>query len=156
MADALAASIAILGLTLISTILVSQEAWLRLVGGLFLCFLGLRTFLARPVKEAKPIKTNGLLGDLLSTFFLTFTNPMTVSSFVAILAGFGLAGASESYLSAVLLIAGIFIGSALWWVILGTALYLHGGKFDTAGLQWLSRISGVLIAGFGVIVLLAR
>jgi len=154
-ADALAAGIAVLGLTLISAFLVSQEAWLHLAGGLFLCYLGVRTFLARPAKEARAPKANGLLGDFVSTFFLTFTNPVTISSFVAILAAFGLGGASESYLATAVLIAGIFIGSALWWIILGVPLHLNGTKFNTEGLQWLSRISGVLITGFGFIVLLA-
>ena len=40
-ADAFYGSIAGFGLTVISSLLVSQQAWLRLVGGLFLCYLGL-------------------------------------------------------------------------------------------------------------------
>ena len=50
-ADAFYGTIAAFGLTFISTFLVSQQAALRLVGGLFLCYLGIRTFLARPATE---------------------------------------------------------------------------------------------------------
>ena len=50
-ADAIYGCIAGFGLTLISKFLVSQQVWLRLIGGGFLCFLGVRTFLSKPAEH---------------------------------------------------------------------------------------------------------
>lgn len=152
-ADAVSGGIVVLGLTLVSSFLSSQHEWLRPIGGLFLCYLGLRTFMAKPAEQAISTKENGLMGAYTSTFFLTFTNPVTILSFVAIYAGWGVRSLSGDYLSAAALTSGIFFGSALWWVILGAALLLSREKFTDHGLRWIHRISGVIIAGFGFVVL---
>ena len=51
-ADAIYGSIAGLGLTAVSGFLVSQQVELRIVGGVFLCYLGVKTLLAEPPEEA--------------------------------------------------------------------------------------------------------
>jgi threonine/homoserine/homoserine lactone efflux protein len=51
-ADAIYGSVAGFGLTFISNFLVSQQLWLHLVGGIFLCYLGVRTLLAKPADQA--------------------------------------------------------------------------------------------------------
>ena len=99
-ADAIYGSIAGFGLAFISNFLVSQQFWLRLVGGIFLCYLGTRTLLSRPAEQAPVGKNGGLLAAYGSTLFLTLTNPMTIISFVAIFAGLGLAAARGNYGSA--------------------------------------------------------
>ncbi len=154
-ADAIYGSIAGFGLTFISTFLISQQTWLRLIGGAFLCYLGLKTWLAKPSKQAATTKGTGLIGAYSSTFFLTFTNPMTIISFAAIFAGLGLANASGSYASAGILVLGVFSGSAIWWSILCSGVGLFQEKFSVHGLQWVNRISGTIIIGFGLWALLS-
>lgn len=154
-ADALYGCIAGFGLTFISNILISQQVWLRLIGGAFLCYLGLKTFLARPAEKAASAQGNGLGGAYASTFFLTLTNPMAILSFAAIFAGLGVASASGNYLPAGVLVLGVFIGSALWWLILSGGVGLFRAKFSPHGLRWVNRISGVIIAGFGLLALLS-
>ena len=46
-ADAIYGCIAGFGLTFVSDVLVGQQTWLRLFGGLFLLYLGVKTFLAQ-------------------------------------------------------------------------------------------------------------
>ena len=154
-ADAIYGCIAGFGLTFISTFLVSQQAWLHLVGGVFLCYLGLKTLFAKPAEGAALDRANGLVAAYASTFFLTITNPMTIISFAAIFAGLGLATTSGSYVSAGLLVSGVFIGSALWWLILSGGVGLFREKFKPKGLQWVNRISGAIITGFGLFALLS-
>jgi threonine/homoserine/homoserine lactone efflux protein len=154
-ADAIYGCIAGFGLTFISNFLVSQQVWLRLVGGVFLCYLGLKTLLAKPAEQAALAKGNGLVGAYGSTFFLTFTNPMTIISFAAIFAGLGLASTSGNYQSAGVLVLGVFIGSALWWLILSGGVGVFRGRFNPHGLQWVNRISGAIIAGFGLFAILS-
>lgn len=154
-ADALYGCIAGFGLTLISNFLVSQQVWLRLVGGLFLCYLGVKTLLSKPAAQAAVAKGNGLLGAYASTFFLTVTNPVTIIAFAAVFAGLGLANTSGNYGAAGVLVAGVFLGSALWWLLLSGGVGLLREKFNTAGLLWVNRISGVIITGFGLLALMS-
>ncbi len=154
-ADAIYGCIAGFGLTFISSILVSQQVWLRLIGGVFLCYLGLKTFLARPAEEAASAEGRGLIGAYVSTFLLTLTNPITILSFAVIFAGLGLGSASGNYISAGLLVSGIFIGSALWWLMLSGGVGLLRTRFNLQGLRWVNRISGIIITGFGLIALLS-
>jgi len=154
-ADAIYGCIAGFGLTLISSFLISQQVWLRLVGGSFLCFLGFRTFLSKPAEQAASTKGKGLVGSYVSTFFLTITNPVTILSFAAIFAGLGIGGASVNHVSAALLVLGVFIGSALWWFILSGVANVFRAEFSRDKLKWINRVSGIIIATFGVIALLS-
>ncbi|HTX78114.1 MAG TPA: LysE family transporter [Longilinea sp.] len=154
-ADALYGCVAGFGLAFISSFLVAQQFWLRLIGGMFLCYLGIKTLLAKPAEQAAVVKGNSLAGAYASTFFLTLTNPMTILSFAAIFAGLGLASTGRDYASAGVLVLGVFLGSALWWLMLSGGVGVFRGKFNLQGLQWINRISGVIIAGFGLFALIS-
>ena len=154
-ADAIYGCIAGFGLAFISNFLVSQQVWLHLIGGVFLCSLGIKTGLTKPAEGATLGNKNGLLGAYTSTFFLTLTNPMTIISFAAIFAGLGLAGARGNYSSAGVLVLGVFCGSAVWWSILSGGVGLLRDKFNQHMLRWVNCISGVIITGFGIYALLS-
>ncbi|CBN54721.1 MULTISPECIES: LysE family translocator [Kamptonema] len=153
-ADGLYGSIAGFGLTFISGFLVSQQVWLRIIGGIFLCYLGITTFLAKPAQSAAEATGKGLIGAYASTFFLTATNPLTILSFAAIFAGLGVASAGSNYLDSGILVLGVFLGSALWWLLLSTGVSILRKKFDDRSLIWINRISGLIIIVFGIIALL--
>ncbi|GIV98243.1 MAG: lysine transporter LysE [Herpetosiphonaceae bacterium] len=152
-ADALYGAIAGFGITAISTMLINQQMWLRLIGGLFLCYLGLKTMLAAPAQEAAPANSYGLAGAYASTLLLTLTNPLTILSFAAIFAGLGVGTSTDSYLGAMLLVLGVFTGSALWWLLLSSGISVFRGAFNPARLRWTNRISGLIILGFGLLAL---
>jgi threonine/homoserine/homoserine lactone efflux protein len=154
-ADAIYGAIAGFGLTFISNFLVEQQTWLRLIGGLFLFVLGLKTLLEKPTDQAFSDQMNKLIDAYSSTFFLTFTNPITIISYVAIFAGLGLASDGRSYFSAGILVLGVFTGSMLWWLLLNGGAGIFREKFTLNGLQWINRISGVIIIGFGIYVFLS-
>jgi threonine/homoserine/homoserine lactone efflux protein len=153
-ADAMYGSIAGFGLTLISAFLLDQQIWIRLVGGAFLCYLGLKTFFAKSSDQATLVQRNGLLGAYISTFFLTLTNPMTILSFAAIFAGLGLGVAprdySSSYASAGVLVSGVFVGSSAWWLLLSGGVSLLRRQFGQSTMRWVNRISGLVILSFGI------
>jgi threonine/homoserine/homoserine lactone efflux protein len=154
-ADGFYGCVAGFGLTFISGFLVGQQFWLRLVGGLFLCYLGVRTLLARPAKSADPVGNSGLLAAYASTLFLTLTNPVTILAFAAIFAGLGIAGTGGDYGSAAMLVLGVFTGSALWWLILSGSVSLLRAKLTAARLRWVNRLSGLVIIVFGLAALLS-
>jgi threonine/homoserine/homoserine lactone efflux protein len=152
-ADAVYGSIAAFGLTVITTMFVSQQLWLRLIGGLFLLYLGIKTTLSKPAELAASAQASNFLGAYVSTFLLTLTNPMTILSFAAIFAGLGVGGASRSYLAAILVVCGVFAGSTLWWCCLTSGISLLRKKFTARWLLWINRVSGAVIVVFGVFVL---
>jgi threonine/homoserine/homoserine lactone efflux protein len=156
-ADAFYGTVAGFGLTAVSAVLVEQHFWLKIVGGAFLCYLGIRTLLSKPAEEAaQAANRRGLVGAYLSTFLLTLTNPMTILSFVAIFAGMGIANTGGDYGAALSLVVGVFLGSALWWLTLsGGVGFLREVFSAPASLRWINRVSGVIITGFGVYALLS-
>ena len=154
-ADAIYGCIAGFGLTFISSILVNQQGWIRFAGGVFLCYLGLRTFLSRPAEQTASARGSGLIGAYVSAFLLTLTNPITILSFAAIFAGLGLANTSGDYVSAGILVLGVFTGSALWWLALSGGVGMFRAKFTPDWLRWVNRISGIIITTFGLLALLS-
>lgn len=156
-ADAIYGCIAGFGLTFISTFLVNQSLWLKLIGGLFLCYLGVKTILSKPAQKAATLKHKGkgLLAAYGSTVFLTLTNPATILSFAAVFAGLGLTTHQGDYASATVLVLGVFLGSALWWITLSSSVTLFRSHFNPHRLTWLNRISGLILLVFGIIALSA-
>jgi threonine/homoserine/homoserine lactone efflux protein len=152
-ADAAYGCIAGFGLTFVSGVLMGGEFWFRLIGGAFLIYLGVRTFLARPAGEAAAAGRSGLMGAYASTFFLTLTNPMTILSFMAVFASLGVASAGGDYGSAAILVLSVFAGSALWWFGLSGLVSVFRSRIDARALRWVNRASGVIIVGFGLLAL---
>ena len=162
-ADATYGAVAAFGVSAITSILVSQRLWIHLLGALFLAWLGLRTALARPnvtrlaarldaaPEATDPKAPRGLLAAWASTVALTLTNPTTILSFAAVFAGLGLAG--TSYAAAGLTVVGVFLGSALWWVILSGGVNLLRARFDARAMRWVNVVSGLLLLGFAVFAL---
>ncbi|MDQ2997189.1 MAG: LysE family transporter [Chloroflexota bacterium] len=154
-ADALYGCIAGFGLTFISGLLISQQSWIKLLGGAFLCYLGIRTLLAQPAEHAAAAGGMGLAGAYTSTFILTLTNPTTILSFVAVFAGLGLASMGGNYVTAAVLVLGVFVGSALWWLLLSGGVGLFRARFDTRAMCWVNRISGGVITAFCLLALVS-
>jgi threonine/homoserine/homoserine lactone efflux protein len=149
-ADSLYGALAAFGLTMITAYLVAQQRWLSISGGLFLCYLGVRTFLARPAVPGQEADAAGLLAAYASTVFLTLTNPATILSFIGIYAGLGLAGGSADYADAAAFVAGVFSGSASWWLLLSVGIGALRENMSVRELRWINRMSGAVIAAFGV------
>lgn len=155
LADTIYAIIAAFGLTFVSDFLLAGQYWLHLIGGAFLLYLGIKTGLTKPTEKVQLPSHKSLLNDFVSTFLLTITNPMTILAFLAIFAGFGLTSVQGNYADASALVAGVFIGSAIWWLILSEGVTLFRRKVSQKVMLWINRIAGLIIAVFGIWVLLS-
>ena len=80
---------------------------------------------------------------------------MTILSFAAIFAGLGLAEGSGDYGLATIMVAGVFSGSALWWLMLSFGVGLFRERVTDSWMLWINRGSGILIFGFGLLALLS-
>jgi threonine/homoserine/homoserine lactone efflux protein len=151
-ADAFYGMVAALGISSISNALLGMGFWLPLLGGGFLCYLGLRTIFMAPSQIQSNGRDQSLWGSYLSTFLLTLANPMTILSFAAIFSGLGIVEvAGKTLLSGLQIVLGTFIGSALWWLILSGSVSWLQGRMGELPLQWLNRISGAVLLVYGVL-----
>jgi len=154
-ADLIYGLIAGFGLTIISDFLISHKLWIQIIGLAFLFYLGVKTL----VKKKNEIKFDkslhkGLFKDYLSTFILTITNPMTILFFIAVFAGLGLANTSNDKISAILLVLGMFFGSAIWWLILSGLSYNLKKRISKKILLRIDFLSGITIIIFGIYILI--
>lgn len=152
-ADLFYGLIAVLGLTALADLLVGVSFWSRLIGGLFLCYLGLRTLLAQPAERPTEVNGRGLMAAYLSTLFLTLTSPATIIAFTAIFAGLGAGSVADSYLEGVVLASGVSAGSALWWLFLSSTTGMLRSRITPELLRWINVIAGLIILGFGALAL---
>jgi threonine/homoserine/homoserine lactone efflux protein len=151
-ADLFYGCVAAFGLTIISDTLNSQRIWIRIVGGALLFFLGIKTFRAQPKDPKLKISGSGRLRSYFTVVVLTLTNPLTIFAFIAVFAAFGL-GDGLRFFSAEVLVAGVFIGSCLWFFLLTSGTIIFRKKLDLVGLKWVNKIAGILIIISGLIVI---
>ena len=142
-ADACYGALAAFGLSAATAFLLSGRAWLQLGGGALLVVLGARAGLAAPAARAAKTGGRGLAGAFVSTFLLTLSNPSTILSFLAV---FSALGAVESPVS---MVAGVFAGSALWWLLLSHGVAAIGAKLGPRSMAWINRLSGALLIALG-------
>ncbi len=148
-ADALYGAIAGFSITFVIQFLQRQEFWIRVFGGLLLIAIGVIYFRKPPQAPAKRSEDAADHSDFSSTLLLTLTNPTSILSFMAVLAGLGMGGQPASWLT-LLLVAGIFSGSMLWWVILVMLVNRFRDRFDERAMHWMNRVAGLAIGGFGI------
>ena len=167
-ADAVYGAVAAFGATMISEFLISERSWMQRLGGVILIFMGLRLFLAKPVggeeeevrlgDRVEPgadrkVDGKGLMGDFLSTLFLTLTNPMTFVAFAAVFTTMGIGAVRGHPILTTELVGGVLLGSALWWLILCAGAHALRRHCDYRKLTVINRGTGVFVIGVGVVYL---
>ena len=149
--DAFYGGIAAFGVTAISGLLLRQQAWIRLIVGLFLCYLGIKTIAAAPTERAAATAGPTPLRAYISAVALTLANPPTILSFAAIFAGLGLGTTGRASPTTILLILGVLMGSALWWVLLSSGVAAVRARVTPRRLRWINRLSGAILVAFGIL-----
>jgi len=144
--------VAAAGLTAVTELLVGARQPLQFAGGAALIWLGLAVLRAETPKDRAGATSTGLAAAYATTFLLTLANPATIVSFAAVMAGLGAMSASGQTGA---LVAGVFLGSALWWLGLSTAVSLVRHRLPEAVLVWINRASGAAIMIFGIVALTA-
>jgi threonine/homoserine/homoserine lactone efflux protein len=144
-ADALYGAVGAFGVSWIIDALVGARVPLALGGGAFLLWLAWRTWRTPPADKAAHAGGGaGLLSCFAGTFVLTLSNPATIFSFIAV---FGTLGARMTVSSPWTMVAGVLLGSALWWLLLSALVGRLRSRFDARAQAWVNRVSSLLLAG---------
>ncbi|PLX38597.1 MAG: lysine transporter LysE [Hyphomicrobiales bacterium] len=135
-------------------LLVSYADPMAVGGGLLIAWLGILSIRAfvrkhREGTMAAPLKSRGVLSAFATTFALTISNPMTILAFVALIAGLGAASAASASAPYVLVL-GVFLGSALWWLFLVHIAIIARSRLREEHTRWLDLVSGGVLLGWGL------
>lgn len=157
-ADLFYATVAAFGLGFVINTITAHELILQIIGGIFLLVVGLKIYFDNPLKQIKAKKKRvtktGLLGDFLSLFFLTASNPVAIVVFMAVFAGTSVFGDEPSYRIELFVLSGVVIGGGLWWYTLSTLVNVFRKKFRLRVLITINRVSGVIITILGGLAIL--
>ncbi|HZK29903.1 MAG TPA: LysE family transporter [Methanoregula sp.] len=156
-ADSFYAAVTVLGLTIISSVIVTNQFLFRFLAGIVLIFVGMRVFMSLPSCVSSKTVHETYFKDYLSMVGIAIANPLTLVFFLIVLPGFGIVINSTAFLSAAEFIAGVFFGSTAWWILLCGTIGSMRSRFSIKTLRLINRVSGVLISvcGAGMLVLLA-
>ena len=148
LADAVYGAIGAFGVSGLINWLLGLKLWLGLFGGGFLLWLAWR------IAHKPPVRRNGqhpppgtLLRYVSGTFLLTLSNPTTILSFMAV---FGALAGGAPVLSPWVMVLGVLLGSALWWLILSTGVAWLRERFDERWQRAVNLGSAALLAALGL------
>jgi threonine/homoserine/homoserine lactone efflux protein len=147
-ADGIYGAVAAFGLTAVSGFLLQHASWIGLAGGAFLVYLGIKILISHPTIDSAEEQKISHPKAFLSTLGLTLANPPTILAFAAIFAGLGLV--THDYVNAALVVLGVFLGSASWWVLLAAGAGWLRGRVPPMLFRIINTVSGLTILGFAV------
>ncbi|MGQ9370248.1 LysE family translocator [Azospirillum sp. ST 5-10] len=152
-ADTFYGGIAAFGVSAALNFLTGHQVFFRIIGGVFLLAVAVRTFRQQPQAEEREAAaapdSRTAIGGFLTGLSLTLTNPATILAFIAIFAGFGL-GADLGNFDAATMVLGVFIGSGGWWLALSCGVAALRHRISDERLTLLNHCTGLALAGFGL------
>jgi threonine/homoserine/homoserine lactone efflux protein len=151
--DMVTSIVAAFGITLVSDFISLEQYWIRLVGGIILLAIGYATFRPHSLAD-KAVKATGRHSwTFFSTALLVFTNPLTLFAFAAAFAVIGVKNIVGHPVSGLMLVAGVFLGSLTWFVLLAGLVHSFKEKVMRVGLTLVSRVAGSLLMLCGLFAL---
>jgi threonine/homoserine/homoserine lactone efflux protein len=154
--DTIYAIIAGFSISYVVAFIEEQFFWLQIFGAIILFLLGLHIFRSNPAVQLRRQRKrkNSLIQDFASTFFITISNPLAVFLFIAFFASFRAINPNTGIWGQLILIGGVFVGAATWWLTLVSIVSLFRSALNLRRLFWINKIAGATIIVFVIVVLL--
>lgn len=146
--DAMYGAVAAFGLTFISDPIFQYRYYISFIGGLALFGLAVKIFISKLDSKKKTLNERSKVKVFASTLLLNLSNPSNIFSFAAAFAAFGMASKKSTRLDATLIVAGVFIGSGLWFSVLSWFSAKHRAKMNDRVMAKVNKLAGVLLAIF--------
>ena len=150
LSDTIYAIIAGFSLTFVVDFIRENEIIFQSIGGLVVLALGIHIFFKNPVTDLrrKRLGGNTHFKDIISTFLVTFSNPLSVFVFLAIFTSSGVAVSLEKPYHSFFVILGIFTGAFIWWFSLSGIVSLFRHKISLRVLWWINKAAGLIMVIF--------
>ena len=129
---------------------------IELVGSLVVALFGWYIFRSNPATQPKPNETvkHSLLSDFVTSFGLTFSNPLVLFVLIALFARFQFIGNKTTLFVSICGILSILGGALLWWNLLTILVNKFKNKLNMRELKLINQITGIIILLIGSIGLL--
>lgn len=147
-ADALYGAVGAYGVVWLIQWLTAARVPLGLGGGALLLWLAWRSWHAPMAEHEAAARGGKLWGQFAGTWLLTLSNPATILSFIAIFGA--LSGSMSGAASPLVMVAGVLVGSALWWLGLTCVITVTRQRFTTAWRRRVNQASAIFLAGFAL------
>jgi threonine/homoserine/homoserine lactone efflux protein len=149
-ADGIYGFAAALGLSLLVSLMSAYELVLKIMGGLFLIYLGWKIMSSTFTTKRAEVDAKELFKTYCLVVGLTLINPMTIATYMGAFAGMGLGDTGGDLSLSIFLGLGALTGSALWHSVLVSASTLMKTRIKDHHLKWLNKCSGALLCLFGL------
>ena len=150
-ADIIYALIAAFSVTLISNFVEEWQFWIRLGGGILLLLLGFHILRSDPIVPAAADQSKKYRNAFVPIFLLALTNPMSMFGFGAVFSSTRICQTAADRVSLFMLVAGVFLGSLLWFSFLTALTSVFKKKLTNGGFAIMNRIAGLLFIVFGAV-----
>lgn len=126
---------------------------IQLIGSIILIGFGLFIFRSHPSTQPKPNEAakHSLFGDFISSFGLTFSNPLVLFVLIALFARFEFITNKSTLLLSICGILSILGGALLWWAVLTFLVSRFKSKLNMRGLKIINQITGLIIILIGCV-----
>ncbi|MDP3644656.1 MAG: LysE family transporter [Bacteroidota bacterium] len=150
LSDTLYAIIAGFSLTFVIDFIRGNEIIFHIISAVIVFMLGIHIFFKNPVTDLRRyrLKGNTHFQDIISSFLVTFSNPLTVFVFLAVFTSSGVALSMEQPYDSFFVILGIFTGAFIWWFSLSGVVSIFRHKINLRILWWINKTAGVIIVIF--------
>ena len=149
-ADSFYAGVGTFGLTFVSDFLTEYRTVINLLGGLLILVMGISLIMKTDINSTEISNKKSYIRMFMSAFGVSITNPVTV---VAFMLAFSLAGTdgTQGFFYSIILIAGVFTGTFVWWIVLTSVTAIIRKKYDTKILNKVNKVSGIIMIILSVI-----
>ena len=156
LSDTLYAIIAGFSLTFIIDFIRENEILFQTIGALVVLILGIHIFFKNPVTDLRRnrLRGNTHIQDIISSFLVTVSNPLTVFVFLAVFTSSGVAINLEQPYHSFFVILGVFLGASIWWFSLSGIVSLFRHKINLRILWWINKTAGAIIILFVLVTIL--
>ena len=145
MADVTYAFVAVFGFRIVNDFTAAYAFPLRIIGSVFLVYLGVKAWISKVSTERSDDSRNGVGFSFGSAYLLTLANPATILTFMALTASIGTTAGRSFFLP-----VGIMLGSTSWWLLLTTSIYWISRRLPLTFIRFINMISSVILIMFGL------
>jgi threonine/homoserine/homoserine lactone efflux protein len=126
---------------------------IQLTGSLVVAAFGYYIYKSNPSTQPKPNESakHTLAGDFLSSFALTFSNPLVLFVLIALFARFEFINSKTTLFVSIVGILSILAGALLWWNLLTFLVSRFKNKLNMRELKIINQITGIIIMLIGVV-----